>query len=119
MKTIENLNVSELKEILKSLRKYSFMRKNLGKRWEKLFKRGLSDKPQLLVEFFPWISEELAYEKSFKAYEKVFNIKPNKEDIEFKKVGTMKWWIRVYFDDDMVDISYNRVENKIKNSLNY
>ena len=41
------------------------------------------------------------------------------EDIEFKIVDTLKWWIRVYFNDDMVDISYNKVENKIKNSLNY
>lgn len=119
MKMIENLNISELKKVLKWLNKYSLLRKNLWKRWEKLFKRWLSGKPYLLVEFTSSISKDLAFEEAFKVYVKTFNIKPEKVDVELMPTDTISWWIRVYFDDDMVDLSYNRVETKIKNNLNY
>ena len=119
MKMIDNLNVTELKEVLTWLKQYSFVRKNLWKRWEDLFKRKLLNKPYLLVEFPSNINKDLALEEALKVYVKIFDMKPEESDLELKETDAINWWIRVYFDDNMVDISYNRVETKIKNNLNY
>ncbi len=114
MKIIDSIKSSDLKEILKWLKLYSLMRNQLGKRWENLFKRKLLNKHYLLVEYFSSIWKDIVFEESLKIYSKIFNIKPNKEDIIFKKIDNINWWIRIYFDDNMVDVSYSRIEKILK-----
>lgn len=114
MKIIDSIKSSDLKEILKWLKLYSDMKNKLGQRWEKLFKRELFNKHYLLVEYFSSLKEDTVIEESLKVYSKFFNIEPNKNEIILKKVDNINWWIRVYFDDNMVDVSFSRVEKILK-----
>lgn len=114
MKIIDSIKSSDLKKILKWLKRYSQIKAQLGKRWESLFKRELLNKNYLLVEYFPSVWEDLVVEESLKIYSKMFNITPNTKDIVLKKVDDIKWWMRVYFNDNMIDVSYSRVEKILK-----
>ncbi len=114
MKVIDNLNSKELKSILKGLKTYKEMKTKLWKRGIDLFKRELNKKPYLLVEYFPSLEKKEIIEKAIIFYKKAFNIDVKKEDLILKKVKDIKWWMKIYYNDSMIDISYARIEKKLK-----
>ena len=111
---IKNLNKSELKELLSYLNFYLDLSKKLWKRGRDFFKRSLTWASKLLVEYFPSINEDTAYEKSLKVYSNIFSMKPSKEDIRFEAKDYLLWWIKVYKDDMLVDLSFKKIEKMLK-----
>jgi len=114
MKNIDSLSVADAKGLLKHLNVYRDMKKKLWLRGVALFKRNLSGTSTFLVEHFSTVSEDLAFAKSQTVYKKTFNVEPKRADIEFRQVDHIGWWIKVYMDDNMVDMSYS----KIKKAMN-
>jgi len=110
MKNIDSLSVTEAKGILKHLSLYRDMKKKLGKRGIALFKRNLSGEASFLVEHFSTVSEDLAFEKAQAVYKKTFDAEPKRSDIIFRQVPHIGGWIKVYMNDDMVDMSYSKVK---------
>jgi hypothetical protein len=98
---------------LKEVKLYRDLKKQLGKRGNDLYKNLKTWKSTYKVEFFSAISEELAWEESQKVYKKVFNLDLDKSQIIFSKNEKLKWWIKVYLDDKVVDLSYQKIENMI------
>jgi len=110
----KNLKKDELEDLLKNLKLYNELWKKLWNRWVELFKRNLSGKNLLEVEYFPSINESIAYDNAMQVYSNIFKISPKKEEIRFVSKASIGWGIKVYKDDEMVDLSFSKVENILK-----
>lgn len=102
-------NEQDLKNILLSLRLYKDLIRKLWKRWKDLYKNYLDNVSSYKVEYFSSLWLEFAKEESLKVYKSIF-----KDNIELSRVkfivnNNIFWWIRVYKDDNVVDISYKKV----------
>ena len=113
--TLIKLKKPELKKILSSLKLYLDLSKKLWKRWRDVFRRNLNWESKLLVEYFPSINKDIAYEKASQVYNKVFSINPSKKEIFFEEKNSILWWIKVYKDDMLVDLSFSKIERKLRN----
>ncbi len=109
----DNLNFDQLKEVLKEIKLYRDLKKQLWKRWEDVYSKLKTWKSTYLVEYFTGVSEDLAWEESQKVYKKVFNLNVEKSEVTFLKKEEIKWWIKVYLDDKVIDLSYQKIENMI------
>ena len=54
------------------------------------------------------------WEKAEKAFEKAFSVKPDKKDVVFIKNNTIFWGIKIFKNDDMVDLSLSKAIDQIK-----
>jgi len=114
MEKLENLNSGELKEVLKWLKLYSDLSRKLGNRWKSIFSRKLSWKKLYKVEYTSALTEELAFERANWAFDKAFWCTPKKEDIVFIKNDTIFWGIKIFENDNMVDLSLSKAIDQIK-----
>lgn len=110
---IDNLDLKQLKWLLKEIRLYDILKRQLGNRWKEIFNRLKTWKQKFLVEYFSSISEDIVWEESKKVYKKVFDLDVERKDIIFSSNKEIKWWIKVFLDDKMVDLSYQRIEKMI------
>ena len=114
MKNIDSLTIADAKDLLKHLNIYRDMKKKLGVRWVSLFKRNLSGQSSFLVEHFSTVSEDLAFANAQAIYKKTFGAEPKREEIEFRQLDSIGWGIKVYMDDNMVDMSYSKIKKALK-----
>ena len=56
----------------------------------------------------------MAWEESKKIFDKVFGLNVNREEVVFSKKENLKWGIKVYVNDKMIDLSYDRVEKMVR-----
>lgn len=110
---IDSLNLKELKELLKELKLYNNLTKQLWDRWREKFENQKKWKKSLMVEYFPSISEEVAFLESKKIFKNIFWIDVEKEDLKFKENSNIKWWMRFYLDDKVLDLSYLKIERNL------
>ncbi|MDD2907752.1 MAG: hypothetical protein PHH98_03870 [Candidatus Gracilibacteria bacterium] len=111
---IDNLNLIELKNLLKEVRLYSDLKKHLGTRGQNIYNKLRTGEKTLLVEYFPAISEDLAWDESVVIFSKIFNLNVDRKDVIFSKNENIKGGIKVYVDDKMIDLSYNRIERMVR-----
>lgn len=112
---IDNLNLAQLNELLKEVRLYRDLKKQLWNRWVSLYNKLKNNSNILLVEYFPAISEDLAWEEAKVIFKKVFNLNEvSRENVVFSKKETIKGWIRVYVDDKVIDLSYEKIERMVR-----
>ncbi len=109
MLKIDNLSSLELKELLKKVKLYKDLTKNLWNRWKKLFKNITENTHSYKVEYFPSMNEEEVKKEALWVIEKVFGEKILEKDLNLVKKESLKWWIRVFKDDNLVDLSYKKV----------
>lgn len=111
MKQLENINLTDAKHILCEMRKYADMTKKLGNRGKELFIKTLSGAKNYTVEYFPILGEDAAWEQSQGVFKKSFSVVPDRSDVQFIGNEKIKGGMKVYVDDNMVDLSYKKVEN--------
>jgi len=114
MKLLENMNLNETKELLMSLKTYADMTKKLGMRWRKLFSKTLTGQSEYRVEYFPKLGESDAWDQAQKVFQKSFWKNLQKQDIIFIPLESLKWGMKVYMDDMMVDVSFKKVEQLLQ-----
>lgn len=114
MKTLEGMNLWEMKKLLWNIRTYADMTKKLGSRGAALFHKTLSWKQNFVIEYFPALWEEVAYEQAKDVFAKSFDASPEKSEITFIATEDIKGGMKVYCDDFMVDLSYKKVENLLQ-----
>lgn len=110
----ESLKLSELRDLLKSLKLYKDLSWKLWNRWKRLFWSIISKKSLYRVEYFETISEKEALNEALFAYKKVFGENPETKDITLISKKSLDWWIKIYKDDSLVDLSFKRLENILK-----
>ena len=114
MNNFEGKSLSELKEILKSLRLYKDLSVKLWNRWKKLFKNIIWNTNNFKIEYFSEMNEDDALEQWLTALKKIFWDDIKKQDIELIKKESLEWWIRIYKDDNLVDLSFKRASETLK-----
>ena len=93
---------------------YTSLVKQLWKRWAAHYYRQSRWVSYLVVDYFPSVWENLAWEQASKVYKKIFDVTPKKEEITFRKKDSLRGGIKVYLDDHMVDLSYAKIEKQIQ-----
>lgn len=114
MTQIDKLSLWELKLLLSDLRMYQDLRSKLGRRGIDLFTNLKQGKSSYMVEYFPIMGEDVAFEMAQKVFEQSFWEKIEREKISFVPRELLKGGMKVYKDDQMVDVSYAQVERKLK-----
>ena len=114
MKLLENLTPGELKAALESLRMYADMRKKLGQRGRELFSKNLSGEKKFMVEYFPVLWEDAAWQQAQTVFQKTFGLKVEKQKVHFIPKENIKWGMKVYVDDMMLDLSFTKVERLLQ-----
>lgn len=113
MTDFSSLNKTDIKELLKNLKLLNALRKSLWKRWDKEYKRIQNWTNSYIVEYSP-IDESFLKEKSTEAFKKLFWIDLKVEEISFVSNKDLKWWFRIFLNDNMYDLSYKRFESLLK-----
>ncbi len=109
-----NLNKEELWGVLKDLRLYSNLTNKLWYRWKRIFSKLKNDKSYFLVEYYPYAELEFVFMKSLEIYKSFFQCNPTRDEIIFLPKKSILWWIKVYKDDEVVDLSFEKVERNLK-----
>lgn len=112
-KSIDDLDLNQLRELLLELKLYKDLNKKLWSRWRNLYNSLKTWKKTYLVEYFSAIPEDLAYEISSRVYKEVFNLDLEKNDIKFVSKDSILGWMKVYIGDKVVDLSYQKIEKII------
>jgi len=117
---LNNLNKQELQALLKDLSLYKKLVTQVWNRWKEIFSNIKEWKNKFLVEYFAWengenFDKEFILSESKKIFENKFSQKNLKDEeiilVENKKI---LWWMKIFFNDDMVDISFLKIQNLIK-----
>ena len=116
MENISKLNKNELRELLKKLKLLNSLKKSLWNRWIKEFDKINNWVDFYKVEYFNSNYEDLSFLKqsALKAFVLKFWLKLNLEQIEFIQNNNLKWWFRIFLNDNMFDFSYFRFESLLK-----
>ncbi len=106
--------LAEAQELLSELRVYNDMKKKLWKRWVALFHRKLSGKHLYRVEYHTLLWKEEALRQALLLYKKVFSHEPWVDDIVLVENASLWGGLKMYFDDNLLDLSYKRIEKKFQ-----
>lgn len=111
MKQLEKIDLAQAKDILKKLRSYSDMSKKLWLRGRELFMKNFTGTQSFTVEYFPALGEDSAWNTAQDVFKKSFSLSPKREEVKFNENKNIKGGMKVYVNDNMVDLSYKKVEN--------
>lgn len=116
MTDISKLNKLELKGLLKKLQLLNSLKKSLWNRWIREFGRINNWVNSYKIEYYDSEGKSLSYvkEKSSICFNKLFWLNIKTEEIQFVSNKNLKWWIRIFFNDNMFDLSYSRFEKLLK-----
>lgn len=113
---ISKLNKVELKELLKKTKLLNSLMKSLWKRWVSEYRKVSKWINSYRVEYYDFtqMSSSFLEEKILEWFYKLFWLKLKKDDIEFILNKDLKWWIRIFVNDNMFDMAYSRFEKILK-----
>lgn len=114
MDKISTLNSSQLKDILKWLKTYADMSKKIGIRWRTLFHRTISNENAYKIEYMLPMTQSEAWEQWALAFKKAFWDSPKKENVVFSLNESLLGGIKIFQNDQMVDLSFSKAVNSIK-----
>lgn len=114
MQKIENLSKVELEELLKNLRLYKDLVKKVWKRWEKIFSKLFEWKNEYLVEYYWNLDESYVLKESKEIYKRIFEADVKDAEIKIKQNQKIKWGMKIYLNDDLVDLSFLKFYNLLK-----
>ncbi len=113
---ISKLSKDELKHLLKDVTLLSSLKKSLWKRGKQEFQKLKNGKQCYKIEYYESSDESLSFvkEKSIEIFQKMFWAEVKLDDIEFMQNQNLQWWMRIFYNDDMFDLSYRKFENLLK-----
>jgi len=111
---LEKAKKGELKDLLKNLRMYRELVKKVWKRWQKIYHNTFDWINDYVVEYYWDLEKSYVLEKAKEVYKKTFDIEVNNEDIEMKQKDNIKWGMKIYLNDNLLDLSFLRFHNLLK-----
>lgn len=114
MTNLDNLNKTELQDLLKSLNLYKKLVTKVWNRWKDIFANIVEWKNNLTVEYHTSLSEDDISSEAIKIFEKIFWIKISKTDVTFIKSDKVLGWMKLYMNDNMIDMSFLKFYNLVK-----
>lgn len=112
--TFDTLDLKGLRTLLHEMNTYKDLRSKLWNRWIELFKRNMNNKNLLVVEYFPSAPKDVVEDIATGVYKNTFALEVKKEDIVFVEKKDIWWWVKIYKDDLMVDMSFSKVQKLIR-----
>jgi alpha-amylase/alpha-mannosidase (GH57 family) len=109
------LNKEQLQVLLKDLSLYRDLIKQVWKRWKKVYANLKEWENEFVVEFFPNLDKNFVLDEAKKIYEKTFSTKVSDKEIILKENEKIWWWMKVFFNDSLIDMSFSKFEKLIKN----
>ncbi len=113
-KSLEKAKKSELKDLLKNLRMYRELVKKVWKRWQKIYHNTFDWINDYTVEYFGDLDKSYVLEKARAVYKKTFNIEVKDSDIKMEKKDNIKWGMKIYLNDNLLDLSFLKFYNLLK-----
>jgi len=110
---INKYNKSELEQVYAILKKYRDLKKNIGKKSDEVIYFELNNEKKILIEYFTDLKIEEIKDFLKNLYKKHFDTDIDLNKATFKANSDLKWWVRIFLWDDMVDISFENIYNKI------
>lgn len=104
---------SDLQVLLKSLKSYRALEKGVGRRGRSIFARSLTGTKLYRVEFFGEIDHTTIEDMVLSAYAHHFGEALASNQIEWRRNDAILGGIRIFSGDDMVDVSFQEVENRL------
>lgn len=115
MKTdITKLSLQEAKSVLKNLRLYEDMCKKLWARWSVLYKKIQNNEHSYMLQYHTELGEDDARKQWQMLFKKVFWVTPKDEQIICIENKDLQGGMRVFYDDNLIDISYKAIEKKLQ-----
>lgn len=111
MQNIDNLQQAELEQLLKNLKTYRDLVKKVGKRWKQIFNNVFNGVNTYSVEYYGDIDEKYVLKEAKEIYKKMFDVDVKESDIEVVKNQNIKWGIKVYLNDNLIDLSFLKFYN--------
>ncbi|MCD5380723.1 hypothetical protein LR004_02245 [Candidatus Gracilibacteria bacterium] len=114
MEKLDNLKAGDLKAILKGLKLYSGLTAKIGKRGKDLFHRELDGTHSYKVEYTSSQGKDSAWKQASSAFKKAFGTTPKQTEVVFIQNDEIEGGIKIFRNDDMVDLSLSMAINQIK-----
>lgn len=111
MQNIEGLGKAELEGLLKDLNTYKDLIKKVWKRGKAIFDNKFNWINQYSVEYFGDLDESFILTEAKEIYKKMFDIEVNDDQIKLIKNEKIKWGMKVYLNDNLVDLSFLKFYN--------
>ena len=112
---LDNLNKQELQVLLKDLSLYKKLVSQVWNRWKEIFYNIKEWKNKFVVEYFPNLEKEFILSESKKIFEKIFSQKNLRDEEIILKENKKIWWgMKIFFNNDMIDMSFLKFEKIIK-----
>lgn len=111
---IKNMSKQELVSLLKQLKLYREIRKKIWKRWSHIFKKMIWKTTDVKVEYAKNVEENFAKIKAWKILKNIFWLSVEKDEIISIKKDNLIGWIKIYVDDNMIDLSFLKFYNTLK-----
>ncbi len=111
MTNLEGLDKAELELLLKDLKIYKDLIKKVWKRWKQIFDNKFNNKNEFVVEYYWDIDESFVLAKAKEIYNKIFDINVKDDDIKLVKNNEIKWWMKIYLNDNLIDLSFLKFYN--------
>ncbi len=105
---------SELQNFLKGLKSYRALEKFVGHRGRAIFARTQSGTKLYRVEYFGEENRNILEPIAISAYTRHFGETIDAKSIEWKQNDAIRGGIRIFSGDDMMDVSFQEVENRLK-----
>lgn len=112
--SLEKAKKDELKHILKNLRLYKELVKKVWKRWKKIYHNKFDWINEYLVEYYWDLDKAYVLGTAKKVYKKTFDIDVKEEDIKIEQKESVKWGMKIYLNDNLLDLSFLRFYNLLK-----
>ncbi|MDD3120203.1 MAG: hypothetical protein PHF46_02250 [Candidatus Gracilibacteria bacterium] len=111
---LEKYSKQELIEMLKVLKKYRNLRKNTGKKSAEILRQDIFGETRIKVEYFPSLNKGEITDFVIILFLKLFGKSVELKDIIWKENTSLTGGIRLYFGDDLLDITYADFKTKLK-----
>jgi len=108
MQNVSSLSKEELHLLHKNLTIYQKLQKAIGKRGVAEYHRLKNGKNILKVEYFPTTDFSWMQSQALEIYQKIYNQKIDASVVNWIEKKEIQWWMRVFFNDAMVDMSFAR-----------
>jgi hypothetical protein len=112
MVDVSKLNRNELRELLKKIKLLNWLKKTLWKRGLSEYRKVTKWIDSYRVEYYDFNNNSIDFiqEKALEWFDKLFWLKLKKDVIQFALNKDLKWWMRIFVNDNMFDLSFSRFE---------
>lgn len=113
LKLLNKMDKKQLQALLKQLKNLDSLQKEMWKKWIALFKSKLNKTNIYKVEYPDFLDPKTITEYVLAILKKKFRLNLNSSDLHLTINNSISSWLRIFIDNDMIDLSLNKQVNKL------